>query len=435
MRKILRQIILISGDTSLLYLSLLLTLLIGFWSGFNWRIFLNHLLPFSILYSLWLIIFYIFGFYDLILPRSIFVFYTRILIALGVAFSLGIAFFYLLPVFGISPKTNLFLDVFIFGIFFTLWRNSFNSIFSRHFLVRVSIIGQGEEVDNLKRKISNSPYLGYKLIEINLREDLFDQVEKKNIDTIIFTKDFEADQRLLKILYLGLPERINFLDFSTAYEIITEKIPLSMISHSWFLENLKEGDKVFYDKLKRIADIALAFIILLLTSPFWLLIAILIRTEDGGPVFYSQERVGKNRKRFRLIKFRSMVVDAEKEGAKWAEREDKRVTRIGRILRQIHLDEVPQMLNIIRGDISLVGPRPERPEFVVLLEKKIPYYQLRHLIKPGFTGWAQIKFRYGRSMMDSYEKFQYDLYYLKNRSVFLDTRILLKTFQLFFKKG
>jgi lipopolysaccharide/colanic/teichoic acid biosynthesis glycosyltransferase len=130
-----------------------------------------------------------------------------------------------------------------------------------------------------------------------------------------------------------------------------------------------------------------------------------------------------------------MKVGAEKRGKpKWAEKEDPRVTKVGKVLRKLHLDELPQMINVLKGDISLVGPRPERPEFVKKLEKQIPYYHLRHIIKPGFTGWAQIKFRYARSVMDSFEKFQYDLYYIKNRSIFLDLGILLKTFQLLFKR-
>jgi lipopolysaccharide/colanic/teichoic acid biosynthesis glycosyltransferase len=129
-----------------------------------------------------------------------------------------------------------------------------------------------------------------------------------------------------------------------------------------------------------------------------------------------------------------MKENSEKKGPVWAEKQDARITRIGKFLRKTHLDEIPQMLNILKGDISLVGPRPERPEFIEKLEKEIPFYHIRHLIKPGFTGWAQIKFRYSRSVIDSKEKFQYDLYYIKNNSLFLDIGILLKTFQLFFKK-
>lgn len=225
------------------------------------------------------------------------------------------------------------------------------------------------------------------------------------------------------------------MDLAQAYEIICEKIPISFVSQTWFLENIKEREKGFYEKLKRVIDIIFSLFILFFTFPFWPFIILAIKLEDGGLVFYSQKRIGKGGFPFLLTKFRSMKKEAEKEtGAVWAEKEDLRITKVGRFLRRAHLDELPQMFNILKGDISLVGPRPERPEFVSQLEKEIPHYHLRYLIKPGFTGWAQIKFRYARSLMDSHEKFQYDLYYIKNRSLFLDLRILFKTFQLFFKK-
>ncbi|PIZ89767.1 MAG: hypothetical protein COX88_02055, partial [Candidatus Nealsonbacteria bacterium CG_4_10_14_0_2_um_filter_35_20] len=240
--------------------------------------------------------------------------------------------------------------------------------------------------------------------------------------------------KLTQGLYKCLPLRINFMDLARAYEILLHKIPIDFVSQTWFLENLSEGEKKIYDKLKRFVDIILAFSIIIITSPLWLIFAVLIKLEDKGPVFYKQKRVGKDRNEFWLTKFRSMKIDAENGKAKWAEKDDPRITKIGRFLRKIHLDELPQMLNILKGDISLVGPRPERPEFVKKLEKEIPHYHLRHIIRPGFTGWAQIKFRYGRTVEDSHEKFQYDLYYIKNRSLFLDLGILLKTFQLFFSK-
>ena len=282
--------------------------------------------------------------------------------------------------------------------------------------------------------MSEKPYLGYKIIPLDINKDLLSQIQNENINTVIFTEEYESDPKLLKALYLCVPARVNFIDFATTYELIYEKVPVSTISQAWFLENLKEGERGFYDKIKRSVDIVLATILLVLTFPFWILTAILIMLEDQGPVFYSQKRVGKDRKLFTLYKFRSMKVGAENGKAIWAEKEDKRITKIGKILRRMHFDEIPQMINIIKGNISLVGPRPERPEFVGGLEKEIPHYHLRHIIKPGFTGWAQIKFRYGRSVIDGHEKFEYDLYYLKNRSFLLDIGVLLKTFQLFFKK-
>jgi exopolysaccharide biosynthesis polyprenyl glycosylphosphotransferase len=430
-----RKFLLFFGDIFLLYLSLFLALYFRFWRNFNLEIFFHHLLPFTILYFFWLIVFYAFGLYDLEILRNPLSFYARAVSAVFLSLGLGMIFFYLIPFFGIAPKTNLVLNIIIFGILFLVSRYFFYSLFSAHFLSRIVIVGEGPEVENLKKEMEERPYLGYKLIEINLKEDLLSQIEKERIETVIFTEEFESDPKMLDALYFCLPTGVNFLDFATAYEMITEKIPISMISRAWFLENLKEGKKEIYEKTKRSIDVILASLLLLFTLLLWPFIALAIKFEDGGPVFYSQKRVGKNKKIFSLIKFRSMVPEAEKRGPRWAEREDERITKVGGFLRRTHLDEIPQMINVLKGEISLVGPRPERPEFVEKLEKEIPHYHLRHIIKPGFTGWAQIKFLYARSVGDSFKKFQYDLYYLKNRSLFLDIRILLKTFNLFFKKS
>lgn len=432
----LRKFLLWAGDVFLLYFSLFVVLFFGFWKSFSWGIFLEHLLPFSILYLFWLIIFYIFGFYDLNLLRTPFLFYIRALTGLLLSLGIGMIFFYLTPFFEITPKTNLILNVLIFGLLFLSWRRFFYSLFSSRFLNRVAVIGSNLQAEELAKEIISHPYLGYKLIGfLNPGEDLLPKIQEEKIDTLIIATKLGLNPRITQSLYQCLPSRINFMDLARAYEIICEKIPISNISQTWFLENLQEGEKGLYDKVKRIIDATLVFLLLLLTSPLWPFIALSIKLEDKGPIFYSQERIGKDRKPFLLIKFRSMKEGAEKEtGAVWAEKEDPRITKIGKFLRKTHLDEIPQMINILKGDISLVGPRPERPEFVEQLEKEIPYYHIRHLIKPGFTGWAQIKFRYGRSIEDSFEKFQYDLYYLKNRSLILDLRILLKTFNLFFKK-
>jgi exopolysaccharide biosynthesis polyprenyl glycosylphosphotransferase len=361
-------------------------------------------------------------------------FYTGALGAIVTGLILGMLFFYTIPLFGITPKTNLALNALIFGVLFLGWRNLFFSLFSVYFLNKTIILGENSKVENLKEEISKRPYLGYKIIQIDQNQELLSQIKKHNINTVIFTEDFESDPKFLKALYLCLPAQVTFLDFATAYELITQKIPVSMVSKSWFLENLSEGEKGLYDKVKRVYDLMLAIILLILTLPLWPFIAVFIKLEDRGPIFYLQERVGKDKKAFLLYKFRSMKVRAEDKNAVWAEKEDPRITKTGKLLRETHLDEIPQMINVIKGNISLVGPRPERPEFVKDLEEKIPHYHLRHIIRPGFTGWAQIKFRYGRSIIDSQKKFEYDLYYLKNRSFLLDLGILLRTFQLFFKK-
>ncbi len=431
----LRKIILLGGDIGLLYLSLLGMVFFGFWGEFNWQIVSIHILPFSILYFFWLIVFYIIGLYDLNFLKTHLTFYARLLFGLGVILVIGVFFFYFTPFFDITPKTNLFLNILIFGTLTVFWRKTFFSLFSARFQNKTAIVGQSPQLKELIQIIQKNPQLGYKIVAFfDSSKTIFKEAQKKEIDTLIFAKNLVPGSLLAKNLYQCLSLKIDFIDLAKAYEIIIQKIPIAFVEYVWFLENLRETEKGLYEKVKQGTDIILAGILIILTLPFWLFIALAIKLEDKGAILYFQERIGKNKKPFLLIKFRSMKKGAEKYRPVWAKRKDSRITNVGKFLRRFHLDEIPQMINILKGDISLVGPRPERPEFVQQLEKEIPHYHLRHLIKPGFTGWAQIKFRYARTIMDSFEKFQYDLYYLKNRSFFLDLCILLKTLQLLFKK-
>ena len=207
------------------------------------------------------------------------------------------------------------------------------------------------------------------------------------------------------------------------------KVPIFYIGQQWLMDvdgfSLLE-DSVNY-KLKRIFDILLSICFGILALPFMLIIGLCVRFTSTGPAFYRQLRVGLNGKDYYLYKFRTMYIDAEKEGPRWTSVDDPRITRIGNFLRRTRLDELPQIYNVLLGQMSFIGPRPERPEFVSNLEKEIPYYDLRHLVKPGITGWAQVMFDYGASTEDAREKLQYDLFYIKNQSVLLDSIILLKT--------
>ncbi len=416
-------------------LSLFLTVYLGFWDNFSWGIFQQHLLPFLLLYFFWFLLLYIFGLYDLNLARPRVEFLARAGESLLACFALGMIFFYLIPLFDITPKTNLLLNILIFGGLFLIWRRSFYYFFSSYLLQNVAFLGKNSLTDKIAKEIIQNPQLGYKMIgSLDCQRDIFSQVKRKNIGTLIIARNLNGGSKLTRGLYQCLPLKINFMDLARAYEILLHKIPIDFVSQGWFLENLREGEKRVYDKLKRVGDVIASILIIGATSPLWLIFALLIKSQDKGPVFYKQKRIGKDELPFLLVKFRSMKEGAEKGKPIWAEKEDPRVTKVGKVLRKIHLDELPQMLNVLRGDISLVGPRPERPEFVKKLEKDIPHYHLRHIGRPGFTGWAQIKFRYARSLVDSHEKFQYDLYYIKNRSFIIDLGILLKTFQLLFKR-
>jgi exopolysaccharide biosynthesis polyprenyl glycosylphosphotransferase len=179
--------------------------------------------------------------------------------------------------------------------------------------------------------------------------------------------------------------------------------------------------------LKRGVDLLASSLLLLLTSPFLPFVALAIYLESGGPVFFRQTRVGYKGRNFELLKFRSMVQDAEKNGPRWATAQDNRITRVGRIIRKTRIDEIPQLFNVLRGEMSLVGPRPERPHFCAMLSEKIPFFNLRHTIRPGLTGWAQVRFRYSSNLEDTKEKLELDLFYLKNLSLIVDTAILFET--------
>ena len=193
-----------------------------------------------------------------------------------------------------------------------------------------------------------------------------------------------------------------------------------------------KADKSFYETAKRIFDACFAIIAFAIFSPFFILFFILIPITSRGGAIYKQKRVGRDGAIFTLYKFRSMQKNAEKDGAMWAQTNDLRTTKIGNFLRRSHLDELPQLFNILKGDVSFVGPRPERPEFTEILSKEIPHYFMRQIVTPGITGWAQIKFRYANSIADSREKFEYDLYYIKNQNIFSDIGIIIKTIKLFF---
>jgi sugar transferase (PEP-CTERM system associated) len=211
------------------------------------------------------------------------------------------------------------------------------------------------------------------------------------------------------------------------YERITGKILVEKVMPSWII--FSEGFRFsrWTYQFKRMMDLVFASALFILTLPVLLITALFIKLESPGPVFYIQERVGERNNPFRLIKFRSMRQDAEKNGAVWATENDPRVTRIGEVIRRLRIDELPQLLNVLRGEMSLVGPRPERQVFIDELVKKIPYYAIRHELKPGVTGWAQVCYPYGASELDALKKLEYDLYYLKNLSLALDLLIIFKT--------
>jgi len=255
------------------------------------------------------------------------------------------------------------------------------------------------------------------------------RIFSEDVSVIVIDFKNEKIEPILPALYNLISSKIMFIDMHRIYEDVFDRIPLSLIEYSWFLENISLARKSTYDFLKRIMDIALGFSAGLASLIFYPFVILAIKLDDGGPIFSVQERVGQDNKPIKLFKFRTM--SKANDGGKWGEGNVNKITRVGNFLRRSRLDEIPQLWNVVAGHVSLIGPRPEFADAVKKYEQEIPYYAVRHLIKPGLSGWAQIYHdnhpHHGVAVEQTKEKLSYDLFYLKNRSFILDITIALKT--------
>jgi len=433
----LKQLGLLIGDVILLYGSLALALFIRRPQVFSEQ-FEAHLLPFTILFIVWLLIFYIADLYDIHRLKNNIALMRLFTISLLVSFIVAIIAFYLIPFFGITPKTILFLFFVIFGLLDFSFRYLYNKIIKKYGEVQsLLIISTTKTAKTLVDYLNTNPQVGYNLISIPSEAGAAEKLSgflSSNTPPqgIILPTHLSPENEINKILYSHLSKDFYATTVNDFYETVFRKIPIEELNESWFIKNVAR--RSLYEKLKHPFEFVAALILFIILLPLSILIALLITITSPGPVIYKQKRVGKGGKEFTLYKFRTMRKNAEKGGAQWAKENDSRVIPFGKFLRHTHLDELPQLMNILKGDISFIGPRPERSEFVEQLRKEIPFYDIRHLSKPGITGWAQINYRYGASIEDAYNKLEYDIFYTKNRSFILDVAIILKTLKLLFVK-
>ncbi|MBN1797203.1 MAG: exopolysaccharide biosynthesis polyprenyl glycosylphosphotransferase [Spirochaetales bacterium] len=439
----LKTVFLIIVDLILLYAALFLVVLYRYQIKFDFYMFTRHVIPFSIVYIIWIIVFYFWDFYTLKQTWD----FRDIFKAMFMNGVIAVIFFYIIPYFQIQPKVILLLNSAVYYILFTGWRYLFKIIF-RDITQRnaVVIIGLDKHSLKLARSLltdTETPYVLSAIINIDniklpkwLKQkkelDILTDfsyvnslIKKKSISIIIVNNKWYSE--LFQGLYHLIHKGIDLYHIASFWELYNKSIPIYTTSELWFLENLRGFSKDLYEKQKRVLDLIICFLLFPVFICLSLFIVFAIRFDSKGPVIYKQKRVGKGNRQFFIYKYRTMVTDAEKHGPQWAKKADPRITRIGKILRVIRLDEMPQFINIIKGDMNLIGPRAERPEFVKLLSKQLPHYDLRHLIRPGLTGWAQVSFDYAASLKDTAKKLEYDLYYLKNRSHLLDIQIFLKT--------
>ncbi len=393
--------------------------------------------------------FYLFDLYDFGRIRR------RAVLLLRLAQALGAGAMALALVYYLWPQIHLGRGVFLLSLslmltFMIVWRSVARWLLGHPRLAeRVLILGVKEDAVTIAREMLTNDVAKYEVIGfigddpaqigqslinprvVGVMPDLEAIVSRHRPDRIVIAMpDRRGRLPLDLLLKLKVRDGVTLDEADTFYEKLTGKIGG---------ERLRLGQLVFadatrwtrlYKRARRLIDVTLAIIIGLLTSPLMLITALAIKLDSKGPVFYLQERVGLHNTIFRIVKFRSMRVDAEANGPVWAREGDSRVTWVGRWIRKLRIDELPQLFNILRGEMSLIGPRPERPVFIEQLEQQIPYYSERHLVKPGLTGWAQVRYPYGASFEDAREKHQYDLYYIKNQSPMLDILILLETVRI-----
>lgn len=441
------KLFLFLGDIFIIILSLNLAFIIRMKKSTIKYLGLNKgLTTILLMLAIFLISFYIFDFYDTRKKFRGIRFLANMAGSLILVSLISIGLFYAFPF--MVGRGVFLISLLLIGTLIAIWRLFYSFLFGLKFPAkRILIVGKGksaEAIYSLIKKIPEYTIIDF-IADISKKKDLLEKkilgnplslekiINDYNIDDIVVTESIRSKQ-LNKILINCKMSGINIWDIPTFYEHFVDKLPVHYIKQNWFLFNDgfdKLGSNI-HRRLKRAIDLLISIAFLIIAFPIGIIISIAIALNSKGPIFYIQERVGENQKLFNLFKFRTMLSNAEKGNPVWAEENDSRKTSIGKILRKTRMDELPQLINIIKGNMSLIGPRPEREFFVKILTENIPFYSLRFSVKPGLTGWAQVIYKYGASEKDALEKLQYELYYIKNMSLFLDLKILLKTIRIVF---
>lgn len=409
----------------------------------------EFLIPLIIIYIYWLIIFSFAGLYQHWFIRSRFEEFSSVLKAVSIG---CIILFFVIFIDDAMRNTKAISRAVILIYWaFMIIAVSFGRVIIRTFQIKLLdkgiglrntvIIGKGQKAKDLNKLVNKYPQLGYNVLGFiginsvaekktrvlgNLNEIPL-IVERNNVSEVLIALETKEKDKLLDVIKYCPQDKVHLKIMPDTYEIVSGMVKTNQIYGVPLIEVMPEIMPYAEQLFKRFLDVFISLFVLIFFLPLWLLIALLIKISSKGPVFYTQERVGKNGKLFTLYKFRSMIENAEEYGPEWAGERDPRITWIGRVIRKLYIDEIPQMINILKNEMSLVGPRPERLHFVEKLKKEFPYYFKRLSIKPGITGWAQIKHKYDSSLDDVRLKLQYDFYYIENMSLKLDFKIMINT--------
>lgn len=439
-------LILIIGDTIAFSLALWLTLLVRYFEIPNRELLQDHLGPFLLLGAVWVFVFYVAGLYD---KHTVFLkslLFSRILNT-QVANMLVAALLFLIVPFGIAPKTNLVIYLIISTICIALWRLKLFNYFSPRHKHKAILIADGEEAVELVDEVNNNDRYNYSFVRIidekaatltpDFESKLLELIEKENIHIIVANPRGDHIERVLPSIFdlAFLRFEFVFLDFYKVYEDTFDRVPLSALRYDWFITHVSQSKSLIYDFFKRVFDIIAGIVlamILVFLLPF---IVIALRIEGGGPVFIRQDRIGRYNKPVKVYKIRTMRENLSASST-WTTEDMKQgneVTKVGAVLRKTSIDEFPQCLNILKGEMSLIGPRNDIAGLAFRLASEIPYYNIRNFVKPGITGWAQTHQYYmgdnisPQSIEETRMRLSYDLFYVKNRSFKLDLEIALRT--------
>lgn len=414
--RLIETTIILFGDILAFIVALWLTLLLRYLAIPRTPLFIDHLMAFGFIFLIWLGVFFIFDLYR----RSVAIFRRRltatILNAQIINSILAGLVFYLWPSLGLAPRVNLLIYLVLSFVTVVFWRQYLLSAVYQQKKEKIFFACRGSEVDELIKEIKTNPTYQLEVVEV---ENL-DDTTGKNLGLVVFNPHDPNLSANLPKLYSMVFSSIKLVNVHDFYEEVFDRVPISIIDERWFLENISVKNSIGYSVIKRIVDIVVAGVLFFVSLIFYPIVYIAIKATEGGPVFFSQERVGKDNKIIKIKKFRSM--------------KDGQVTKVGMILRKTRIDELPQLLSVIKGDLSLIGPRPEKPDYAETYKEEIPYYNIRHAIAPGLSGWAQLYHdnhpHFSPGVDQTREKLSYDLYYLKNRGLLLDLTIALKTLRI-----
>ena len=415
-------------DLILLYVSLFLALSVRYGSGLTLENRNAHINAFSLIFLLWLVVFFSHGLFEVSVLRRYTKLFFSLVSAMVVNVIIAITVFYLQPNLLLRPGRFLLLQVGIAFILLLIWYLFIKYVLKNRLTQVLYLFSFNNELWELEQEILANSFLGFRVLG-HLNAETLSTIKFNQSAGIILPDNLQTNPEILKKFYELRTLGVNFYNHKDFYEQLLRRVYLSQINEIWFLENIDYREKRIYNLVKRLVDLILGLVglfIFILSLP---IIALLIKITSKGGVFFVQERVGQHGRKYKVYKYRSM-----KEGTAtntWTSVNDPRITKFGKFLRMSRIDELPQFLNLVLGNMSLVGPRPEQPNLVEDLKRTVPFYDERHLVKPGLTGWAQLNI-YAGTLEETKLKLQYDLYYIKHRSLLFDLEIIIKTIYYIF---